>query len=52
MLRFILFKIRFLMFPFPFIIEICSEERNVIFKGLDTIRKGINRFGAHTIRIF
>ncbi|XP_029160033.1 uncharacterized protein LOC114932026 [Nylanderia fulva] len=29
-----------------------AEERNVIIKGLDTIRKGINRFGAHTIKIF
>ncbi|XP_070161365.1 uncharacterized protein [Polyergus mexicanus] len=29
-----------------------NEERNVIIKGLNTICKGINRFGARTIKLF
>ncbi|XP_072754161.1 uncharacterized protein [Anoplolepis gracilipes] len=32
--------------------EKTNTERNVIIKGLNTIRKGINRFSARTIRLF
>ncbi|XP_029666896.1 uncharacterized protein LOC115237773 [Formica exsecta] len=39
-------------YPDELLQEKSNEERNVIIKGLDTICKGINRFGARIIRLF